>query len=50
VGAERRGGWHDDTFHFTNCCPQHERFNQGKNLWAGLEDYLLNRAADERKR
>lgn len=40
----------DDTFHFTNCSPQHERFNQGKNLWAGLEDYLLNRAVDSRKR
>jgi DNA/RNA endonuclease G (NUC1) len=40
----------DDTFHFTNCAPQHERFNQGKNLWAGLEDFLLNKAADERKR
>ncbi len=40
----------DDTFHFTNCSPQHERFNQGKNLWAGLEDHLLNKAADERKR
>ena len=22
----------DDTFHFSNCSPQHERFNQGKNL------------------
>jgi DNA/RNA endonuclease G (NUC1) len=40
----------DDTFHFTNCSPQHERFNQGKNLWAGLEDYLLDKAAGERKR
>lgn len=40
----------DDTFHFTNCSPQHERFNQGKNLWAGLEDYLLNKASDEDRR
>ena len=40
----------DDTFHFTNCSPQHKRFNEGKNLWAGLEDYLLNRAGDERRR
>ena len=40
----------DDTFHFTNCSPQHERFNEGKNLWAGLEDYLLNRAGAERLR
>jgi endonuclease G len=41
---------HDDTFHFTNCSPQHFRFNEGKNLWAGLEDYLLVKAAGERKR
>jgi endonuclease G len=34
-----------DTFHFTNCTPQHERFNQGKDLWAGLEDYVLNNAS-----
>jgi DNA/RNA endonuclease G (NUC1)/V8-like Glu-specific endopeptidase len=40
----------DDTFHFTNCSPQHKRFNEGKNLWAGLEDYLLGKAAGERKR
>lgn len=40
----------DDTFHFTNCSPQHEHFNRGKRLWAGLEDYLLQRAdaADQR--
>ncbi len=40
----------DDTFHFTNCSPQHERFNEGKNLWAGLEDFLLGRAREDRKR
>jgi DNA/RNA endonuclease G (NUC1)/V8-like Glu-specific endopeptidase len=40
----------DDTFHFTNCSPQHKRFNEGKNLWAGLEDYLLDKAGGERKR
>jgi len=39
-----------DTFHFTNCTPQHARFNQGKQLWAGLEDYVLNNAADHRLR
>jgi endonuclease G len=39
-----------DTFHFTNCTPQHERFNQGKQLWAGLEDYVLNNASDHRMR
>jgi DNA/RNA endonuclease G (NUC1) len=40
----------DDTFHWTNCSPQHKDFNQGKALWAGLEDYLLEKAAGERKR
>jgi endonuclease G, mitochondrial len=34
----------DDTFHFTNCTPQHKDFNQHKTLWAGLEDYLLDHA------
>ncbi len=37
----------DDTFHFTNCTPQHENFNQNKTTWAGIEDYILNNA-DER--
>src|SRR5262249_9531977 len=40
----------DDTFHWTNCSPQHEDFNQGKNLWAGLEDYLLDKARAEDRR
>ncbi|WP_433754056.1 DNA/RNA non-specific endonuclease [Paenibacillus amylolyticus] len=30
-----------DTFHFTNCSPQHKDFNQSSNKWLGLEDYLL---------
>ena len=34
----------DDTFHFTNCTPQHKRFNEGQALWAGLEEYLLRNA------
>jgi endonuclease G len=34
----------DDTFHFTNCSPQHENFNQNKSTWAGLEDYILENA------
>jgi endonuclease G len=47
--AEARAA-NDDTFHFTNCSPQHEKFNRGKNLWAGLEDYLLNKAGAQRSR
>lgn len=34
----------DDTFHFTNCSPQHHDFNAGQTLWAGLEDYVLENA------
>jgi endonuclease G len=29
----------DDSFHFTNSTPQFWAFNQGKQLWAGLEDF-----------
>ncbi|MFI1869794.1 DNA/RNA non-specific endonuclease [Streptomyces jumonjinensis] len=35
----------DDTFHFTNAAPQAAVFNQGKTLWQGLENYLLDHAA-----
>ena len=34
----------DDTFHFTNCSPQHHEFNAGRTLWLGLEDYVLQNA------
>jgi endonuclease G len=34
----------DDTFHFSNCTPQHEQFNRYQTLWAGLEDYILDNA------
>ncbi|WP_283137788.1 DNA/RNA non-specific endonuclease [Rhizohabitans arisaemae] len=34
----------DDTFHFTNCTPQHKDFNQNRTTWAGLEDYILENA------
>jgi endonuclease G len=40
----------DDTFHFTNCSPQHKKFNQGASLWAGLEDYLLDTARADKLR
>ncbi len=32
-----------DTFHFTNCSPQHFRFNQTAEFWQGLERYALER-------
>jgi endonuclease G, mitochondrial len=37
----------DDTFHFTNCTPQHKDFNQNQATWAGLEDYILDNADKE---
>ena len=30
-----------DTCHWTNCTPQHARFNQNKEIWQGIERYLL---------
>lgn len=30
-----------DTFHFTNCAPQHWTFNQSIDYWQGLERYVL---------
>ena len=30
-----------DTCHWTNCTPQHERFNQNKEIWQGIERYIL---------
>lgn len=48
-GPQARRG-NDDTFHFTNCSPQHERFNQSGELWQGLENYILDHAdAADRK-
>ncbi|MEK5448744.1 DNA/RNA non-specific endonuclease [Paenibacillus sp. FSL R7-0331] len=38
-----------DTFHYTNCSPQHENFNQSENLWLGLEDYLLNHVENNKQ-
>ena len=35
----------DDTFHYPNAAPQAAVLNQSKDLWAGLEDYLLDHAA-----
>jgi endonuclease G len=32
----------EDTFHFTNCSPQHKNLN--RETWVNLEDYILNNA------
>ncbi|MFE5838177.1 DNA/RNA non-specific endonuclease [Arthrobacter sp. NPDC056493] len=34
-----------DTFSYPNAAPQAAEFNQGKELWAGLEDHVLNHAS-----
>jgi endonuclease G len=34
-----------DTFYFTNAAPQNKLFNQGRELWSGLEEYLQEHAA-----
>lgn len=33
-----------DTFHYVNAAAQHSRLNQGKQLWQGLENYILDSA------
>jgi endonuclease G len=40
----------EDTFHYTNAAPQAAKFNQGLDLWLGLESYLLEHAADYGRR
>lgn len=37
----------DDTFHYTNSAFQHSSLNQGKTLWQGLENYILDSARTE---
>jgi endonuclease G, mitochondrial len=33
-----------DTCHWTNCTPQHARFNQNKEIWQGIERHILENA------
>jgi endonuclease G len=47
----------DDTFHFTNCAPQHEVFNQatkahrqGLLLWGSIEEHIAQQARENRRR
>lgn len=32
-----------DTFHFTNCTPQHWKFNESIEYWQGIERYVLEK-------
>ncbi|MGC5172132.1 DNA/RNA non-specific endonuclease [Microbacterium sp. DT81.1] len=43
-GSEVASFANGDTFHFTNCAPQHERFNRNPQVWAGIENYILKNA------
>jgi endonuclease G len=44
AGFEEGKAANDDTFHWTNCSPQHKDFNREDSLWAGIEDYVLKNA------
>lgn len=37
----------DDSFHWTNCSPQHWQLNQGKKRWLGLEDFVIKTFAKD---
>jgi len=37
----------EDTFHWANCSPQYWGFNQGQQLWQGLENYILDNTNQE---
>jgi endonuclease G, mitochondrial len=42
VWGESAKAANEDTFHFTNCSPQHKNLNQ--KTWQDLEDYILKNA------
>ncbi|WP_273513650.1 DNA/RNA non-specific endonuclease [Phreatobacter oligotrophus] len=35
-----------DTCHWTNCTPQHSRFNQNREIWQGIERYILEESIE----
>jgi endonuclease G len=39
----------NDTCHWTNCTPQAAKFNEGKELWAGLELHILEQAVERNR-
>jgi endonuclease G len=55
--AEEAARASDDTFHFTNCTPQHEIFNQASKarqedllLWGNIEAHIARKAAADKDR
>jgi endonuclease G len=41
--GEFAGRANADTFHFTNCTPQHWKFNESVEYWQGIERYVLEK-------
>ena len=39
-----------DTFHFTNCTPQHFSFNESAKYWQGIEQYVLDNTTAEHEK
>jgi len=37
----------NDSFHFTNCALQLDGFNEGKERWQGLEQFLLEQLGSD---
>lgn len=57
ASAEEAARASDDTFHFTNCTPQHEIFNQASKasqedllLWGNIEAHIAKNAASDKDR
>jgi endonuclease G len=57
VTAEEAKLANDDTFHWTNCAPQHQVFNQSKlsqpgdlRLWGELENHITDQAKQDMQR
>lgn len=40
----------NDSFHWTNCSPQHWQLNQGSKRWLGLEEYVIKIFAKDTQR
>jgi endonuclease G len=38
----------DDTFHYTNCSPQHKNFNEQGGVWFNLEQHVQKQAKGQR--
>lgn len=50
-GASRQGAMISaaDTCHWTNCTPQHDKFNRTREWWQGLEQHLLEESIERKE-